>query len=84
MSQRAKQPDFEIASDLEKVAYLQKLETVHYNKDFKDNLQNLMSMGFLDFAKNLQLLQENHNNLEPVLGKLIPWGATINVLDTYQ
>ena len=54
------------------MAYLQKLETVHYNKDFKDNLQNLMSMGFLDFAKNLQLLQENHNNLEPVLGKLIP------------
>lgn len=53
------------------MTYLQKLNTAHYNKDFKDNLQNLMSMGFLDFEKNLLLLQQNHNNLEPVLGKLI-------------
>lgn len=57
--------------DVQKVAYLEQLNTAHYNKDFKDTLQNLMSMGFLDFAKNLKLLQQNHNNLEPVLGKLI-------------
>lgn len=57
--------------DVQKVAYLEKLNTAHYNKDFKDNLSALMSMGFLDFAKNLILLQQNHNNLEPVLGKLI-------------
>jgi len=30
-----------------------------------------MSMGFLDFDKNLQLLQQHYNNLEPVLAKLI-------------
>lgn len=59
------------AVDLQKVAYLEKLNTAPYNKDFKDNLQNLMSMGFLDFTKNLALLAQHHNNLEPVLGKLI-------------
>lgn len=59
------------ALDLQKVAYLEKLNTAHYNRDFKDNLQNLMSMGFLDFTKNLALLAQHHNNLEPVLGKLI-------------
>lgn len=59
------------AIELQKVAYLEKLNTAPYNKDFKDNLQNLMSMGFLDFTKNLALLAQHHNNLEPVLGKLI-------------
>lgn len=48
------------------------METEKYIKEYRDNLENLMSMGFLDFDKNLQLLQQNHNNLEPVLGKLIP------------
>lgn len=59
------------AADVQKVAYLQKLESEHYNKDYRDNLHSLMTMGFLDFAKNLKLLQQNHNNLEPVLGALI-------------
>lgn len=59
------------AVDVQKVAYVEKLNTAHYNKDYKDNLHNLMSMGFLDFTKNLALLAQHHNNLEPVLGKLI-------------
>lgn len=57
--------------DVQKVAYLEKMNTAHYPRDLKDNLSALMSMGFLDFARNLRLLQQNHNNLEPVLGKLI-------------
>lgn len=53
------------------MAYLEKLATAHYPRDLKDNLAALMSMGFLDFGRNLTLLNQNHNNLEPVLGKLI-------------
>ena len=59
------------AADLQKVSYLEKVQHAHYNKDYKANLEQLMSMGFLDFDKNLQLLQQNYNNLEPVLTKLI-------------
>ena len=58
-------------ADLQKVAYTEKLHKVNYNKDFKDNLQSLMSMGFLDFNRNLMLLSQHHNDLERVLGKLI-------------
>lgn len=57
--------------DVQKVAYLEKMNTAHYPKELKDNLSALMSMGFLDFGRNLTLLQQHHNNLEPVLGKLI-------------
>jgi len=58
-------------ADLQKVTYTEKLHKVNYNKDFKDNLQSLMSMGFLDFNRNLMLLSQHHNDLERVLGKLI-------------
>jgi len=58
-------------ADLQKVAYMQKVQHAHYNKDFRANMEQLLSMGFLDFEKNLQLLQQHYNNLEPVLAKLI-------------
>jgi len=68
---KAMQQSAASAADLQKVAYLEKVQHAHYNKDFKANMEQLMSMGFLDFEKNLQLLQQHYNNLEPVLAKLI-------------
>jgi len=43
-------------ADLDKVIYMDKVNKVNYNKDFKENLINLMNMGFLEFSKNLILL----------------------------
>jgi hypothetical protein len=60
-----------VAADLQKVTYMEKLGKVHYNQDYKGNLESLMSMGFLDFNRNLVLLSQHHNDLEAVLGKLI-------------
>jgi len=37
----------------------------------KNNLIDLMEMGFLDFEKNLMLLEKNHNNLELVCSKIL-------------
>jgi len=36
----------------------------------KPNLLELMNMGFVDFDKNLMLLEKNHNNLEIVCQKM--------------
>lgn len=46
------------------IVYLEQLETALYNPCLKQNLVNLMNMGFLDFNKNVELLEKNHNSLE--------------------
>ena len=40
--------------------------TYAYDKETQDNLMQMMNMGFMDFDKNLELLQKNNNNLEVV------------------
>ena len=49
--------------DIERITYMEKLEKVNYNKEFKHNLQELMNMGFMDFKKNLILLSKEQNDL---------------------
>jgi hypothetical protein len=46
------------------IAYLDQLENGVYNPVLKQNLVNLMNMGFVDFNRNIELLEKNHNSLE--------------------
>jgi len=39
--------------------------------EVKENLNSLLNMGFTDLQKNLTYLQENGNNLETVVIKLL-------------
>lgn len=57
-------------ADKAKIEYLEKVSGSNYNQMLKPNLLELMNMGFVDFDKNLMLLEKNHNNLEIVCGKM--------------
>ena len=57
-------------SDKQKIDYLQQLDTASYGPQYKENLLNLMNMGFFNFSYNLEMLQRNFNNLEIVCAKL--------------
>jgi hypothetical protein len=43
---------------------MEKLEGLNYDVQFKNNLQNLMQMGCLNFEKNLDILKKVQINLE--------------------
>jgi hypothetical protein len=43
-------------SEIEKINYVDKLDSANFSSDYKANLVNLMNMGFLDFNKNLVAL----------------------------
>lgn len=57
-------------SDAKRIEYLEKAQSNHYNQHLKDNMFELLNMGFIDFEKNLDLLEKNHNNLELVCSKM--------------
>jgi hypothetical protein len=57
-------------ADKAKIEYLEKVSGNNYNQMLKPNLMELMNMGFVDFDKNLMLLEKNHNNLEIVCQKM--------------
>jgi hypothetical protein len=57
-------------SDRARIAYLEKVSGPNVDQLLKDNLMELMNMGFIDFEKNLMLLEKNHNNLEVVCSKM--------------
>jgi len=40
----------------QKILYLNEMEKAKFNPDYKENLINMMNMGFFDFKRNLQLL----------------------------
>jgi len=56
--------------DKARILYIEKVSGNDYNPMFRDNLNELMNMGFVDFEKNRDLLEKNHNNLELVCSKL--------------
>lgn len=49
---------------MDRISYMEKLEGLNYDVQFKNNLQNLMQMGCLNFEKNLDILKKVENNLE--------------------
>ena len=57
-------------ADSARIVYIEKVSGNNYNQMLKANLLELMSMGFVDFDKNLMLLEKNHNNLEIVCTKM--------------
>ena len=57
-------------ADLARISYLDKVNGPNVDQLLKDNLMELMNMGFIDFEKNLMLLEKNHNNLEVVCSKM--------------
>lgn len=57
-------------SEMLKIEYVQKLDSASYGPQYKQNLLNLMNMGFYNFNDNLELLQKNFNNLEIACTKL--------------
>ena len=61
----------QIAKKTASDAYMHKLNNAHYNRDYTDNLKNLLNMGFTDFVKNLNLLMKNDNNVETVCTLLL-------------
>ena len=56
--------------DTARIVYIEKVSGNNYNQMLKPNLLELMNMGFVDFDKNLMLLEKNHNNLEIVCTKM--------------
>ena len=49
---------------MDRISYMEKLEGSNYDVQFKNNLQNLMQMGCLNFEKNYDILKKVQNNLE--------------------
>jgi len=43
---------------MDKISYMEKLEGINYDSLYKNNLQSLMEMGFLNFDLNLQTLKK--------------------------
>jgi hypothetical protein len=43
---------------MDKILYMEKLEGINYDSLYKNNLQSLMEMGFLNFDLNLQTLKK--------------------------
>lgn len=58
-------------SEMNKINYIDKLDSANFSSDYKANLINLMNMGFMDFNKNLTALQKNFNNLELTCSHII-------------
>lgn len=58
-------------ADTARIVYIEKVSGNNYNQMLKNNLLELMNMGFIDFDKNLMLLEKNHNNLELVCSKIL-------------
>lgn len=57
-------------SEINKIAYIDQLDSANFNADYKNSLIELMQMGFLNFNKNLLALQKNYNNLDLTIGSL--------------
>jgi hypothetical protein len=55
--------------DAKRIEYVDKVINCPH-ADLKDNLLELMNMGFIEFDQNLMLLQKNSNNLELVITQL--------------
>jgi hypothetical protein len=70
-----KEPKLEFSqiddADTARIVYIEKVSGNSFNQMLKDNLLELMNMGFIDFDKNLMLLEKNHNNLELVCSKIL-------------
>ena len=58
-------------ADTARIVYIEKVSGDNFNQMLRDNLVELMNMGFIDFDKNLMLLEKNHNNLELVCSKIL-------------
>lgn len=58
-------------ADTARIVYIEKVSGNNYNQMLKNNLLELMNMGFIEFDKNLMLLEKNHNNLELVCSKIL-------------
>lgn len=59
------------ANDNLMVNYSIKLNERQLDGAVKANMLELMNMGFYDFEKNLKLLQDNNNNMDEVLDKIM-------------
>lgn len=59
------------ANDNLMVNYSIKLNEGQLDDATKANMTELMNMGFYDFEKNLKLLQDNDNNMDQVLDKIM-------------
>jgi hypothetical protein len=58
-------------ADHASIIYIEMVSGNSYNQKFKDNLLELMNMGFIDFDQNLMLLEKYNNNLELVCSKIL-------------
>ena len=59
------------ASEMNKINYIDMLDSASFSSEYKANLINLMNMGFMDFDKNLAALQKNSNNLELTCSEIV-------------
>ncbi len=56
---------------MNKINYIDMLDSANFSSDYRANMVNLMNMGFMDFNKNLTALQKNFNNLELTCSHII-------------
>ena len=56
--------------DLNKIAYFEQINKLSDHR-MNENLVLLHQMGFCDFSKNLQLLEQNNNDISVALMKLL-------------
>jgi len=52
------------------IVYIDKVFQSDVNQQTKDNLINLMNMGFSNFELNKDLLEKNLNNIDVVVSKM--------------
>ena len=57
-------------AEMARIAYFDRCNNTDYNQDLKTNMLELLNMGFVDFERNIQLLEKNHNNLEMTVSKM--------------
>jgi len=72
--------------EMEKINYVDMLDSANFSSDYRANMINLMNMGFMDFNKNLVALQKNFNNLELTCSHIINkyWETQWNILLKFE
>ena len=58
-------------SDFGRINYMERVNAGGYDLSYKTNLINLMTMGFLDFDKNLKVLQQVFGSIDMAMEELL-------------
>jgi len=58
-------------ADQARITYIDQMHSQSLSDDYRQNLLQLMNMGFMDFKHNLKMLKQNKNNIDVTCTKML-------------